>query len=92
MSLGENWVLRVSSSVFKDLKSFPRKDGERVYFAIQNLAFDPFSGDIQKQKGEEDVWRRRIGNYRIFYEFLKNENVVYVFRVERRTTKIYKKK
>jgi len=40
-------------------------------------------------KGEENVWRRRVGAYRIFYELISKEKTINVFRVERRTSKTY---
>jgi len=53
------------------------------------LPSNPYRGDIEKMKGEENIWRRRIGAYRIFYEIIPKEKVIYVFRAERRTTKTY---
>ena len=90
MSSKENWVLKIDPGVFKTLKKLPRKDSERLIFIIEALASNPFSGDIQKLEGEENVWRRRIGAYRIFYEIYSFEKIILVFRLERRTTKTYK--
>ena len=54
MNLNKNWVLQVDPVVFNALKKIPRKDAERILFIIENLPLNPFSGDIQKMKGEED--------------------------------------
>ncbi len=89
MNLKRNWVLQVDPAVFKNLKRMPRKDVERILFIIQNLPSNPFTGDIQKMKGEKNVWRQRIGSYRIFYEILPDLNIIHVFRAERRTSKTY---
>ncbi len=89
MNLNANWVLQVDTIVYKFLKKIPRKDVERVLFAINNLTDDPFYGDIKKMKGEENSWRRRIGVYRIFYEIIPQEKIIYVFKAERRTSKTY---
>lgn len=89
MSLNKNWVLQIDPDVLKDLKRFPQKDYKRIFTAIQSLPTNPFTGDIQKMKGEENVWRRRIGSYRLFYEILSEEKIIYAFRVERRTTQTY---
>ena len=90
MNSNKNWVLQVDPVVFKALKKIPRKDAERILFIIENLPLNPFSGDIQKMKGEEDVWRRRVGNYRIFYELLFKQRIIHLYQVERRTSKTYK--
>jgi len=91
MSSKKNWELRIDISVYKKLKRYPRKDVLKIMAAIEMLPFAPFWGDIQKIKGEENVWRKRNGNYRIFYEIIKEEKIIYVFLVERRTSKTYKK-
>jgi mRNA-degrading endonuclease RelE of RelBE toxin-antitoxin system len=48
-----------------------------------------FQGISKKMKGEKDVWRRRVGVFRIFYELIPEEKIVHVFKVERRTSKTY---
>ena len=89
MNLSVNWVLQVDTVVYKFLNKIPRKDAERILIAINNLSNDPFFGDIKKMKDEENSWRRRIGAYRIFYEIIPQEKIIYVFKVERRTSKTY---
>lgn len=89
MNSDANWVLQVDPVVYKALEKFPRSDNERVYLAIKNLIFNPFAGDIQKMKGEQNSWRRRVGSYRIFYEIIFSERVVYVFKAERRKSNTY---
>ncbi|PIQ07418.1 MAG: hypothetical protein COW72_00415 [Candidatus Nealsonbacteria bacterium CG18_big_fil_WC_8_21_14_2_50_37_10] len=44
---------------------------------------------FKKMRGEKNVWRRRVGAYRIFYELIQKEKVIHVFWVERRTSKTY---
>ncbi|MBI2623743.1 MAG: type II toxin-antitoxin system RelE/ParE family toxin [Candidatus Liptonbacteria bacterium] len=56
---------------------------------LDSLAANPYAGDTWKMKGEEHSWRRRVGNYRIFYELFPNERVVHVYKIERRTSKTY---
>ena len=89
MSLEENWILQIDSSLIKSLKRLPRKDGRRILSEIESLSSNPFTGDIQKMKGEDNVWRRRVGSYRIFYEVISKKRAVYVYHIERRTTTTY---
>lgn len=91
MSLNPNWVLEIDPEVSKILKRVPRKDTERIISTIENLVNNPYFGDIQKMRGEENVWRRRVGSYRIFYEVIQGEKVIHVFHVERRTTQTYRR-
>lgn len=89
MSSDGNWRVKIRDIVYKQLAAFPAKDRTRLLKAIENLSLNPFFGDIQKMEGEENVWRRRIGSYRIKYEILFKERIIYVFLVERRTSKTY---
>mgnify|MGYP001606990876 CR=1 FL=1 len=89
MSLSKNWVLQIDPEVLKTLKKFPQKDSKRIVTVIESLPANPYSGDIQKMKGEENVWRRRIGSYRLFYEIFAEEKIIHVYHVERRTTQTY---
>lgn len=89
MSLSADWLLQVDPQVHKDIKNFPRQDTRRILNAVEMLPINPYAGDIQKMTGEENVWRRRIGNYRIFYEIITRDKILHVFRVERRTSKTY---
>lgn len=89
MSSNTSWGLRVRNKVYKDISKFPRVDRERILMVIENLPLDPYDGDIEKIKGEDKIWRRRVGNYRISYEIISENKVVYVFNVERRTSSSY---
>ena len=50
---------------------------------------DPFSGDIQRLKGQPTAWRRRVGNYRIIYDLYIEEWWIVVSGILRRTSTTY---
>jgi mRNA interferase RelE/StbE len=83
------WELRVDPAVLRQLRRFPSKDAKRILDAIDGMAFNPYAGDIEKMRGEEDVWRRRIGSYRVLYEVIASDRIVHVFHVVRRTSTTY---
>ena len=89
MNSNANWKLRIREEVCKDLRKFPHEDQKRILKVIEQLPLNPYSGDIEKMKGKENVWRRRVGAYRIFYEIISKEKVIYIFRIKRRTSKTY---
>ena len=89
MNLPANWDLEVDPSVFKAIKKISRDNAERILEVIRLLPMNPYFGDIQKMKGEENSWRRRIGAFRIFYKIKVAEKTILVFRLERRTSKTY---
>lgn len=84
-----NWVLQIDPKVEKALKKIPQTSSRRIVAALEQLPDKPYSGDIQKMRGEKNVWRRRIGEYRIFYEIIPEESVLHVFHLERRTSTTY---
>lgn len=89
MNSSRKWVLQIDPAVYKFLSRISRKEAGRLLMVIQDLPEDPFAGDIQKMKGEESVWRRRVGSYRIRYELVLKDRIIYVFLVERRTSSSY---
>jgi len=89
MSSSGNWDLQIDPDVFKALRKIPRHDIEALLAVVRLLPTDPYFGDIQKMKDEENTWRRRSGAYRIFYKIKVAEKVLLVFRVERRTSSTY---
>jgi len=89
MSLPESWDLQIDPGVFRALKKMPRSDAENILIAVHLLPENPYFGDVQKMKGENNTWRRRIGSYRIFYRVKAAERTILVFHLERRTSKTY---
>lgn len=89
MSLSANWQLQVDPQVYKNLKRIPKREVNRILDAINALSSNPYSGDIQKMAGEKNVWRKRVGEYRLFFEISISEKTIDVFWVERRTSKTY---
>ena len=62
----EPWVLRIDPGVLRKLEKIPGQNAKRLLRAVRAIPFNPYYGDIQKMKGQENVWRRRVGSYRIF--------------------------
>lgn len=84
-----SWELLVDPPVLKQLKRLPQKDAQRILTVIERMVFNPYAGDIEKMQGERDVWRRRVGSYRIFYEVITSQRIVHVYQVVRRTSATY---
>jgi mRNA-degrading endonuclease RelE of RelBE toxin-antitoxin system len=89
MNSSKNWHLEIRAKVLRTVARFPKKDRDRIIQVLEMLPNDPFTGDVEKMVGEINVWRRRVGAYRIFYELRATERIVYVYTVKRRTSKTY---
>lgn len=84
-----NWILKIDPKAEKTLRQLPNKDLRLVSQALDAMTLDPFSGDIVRLRNERSAWRRRVGNYRIFYDVYTNIKIVGVVEIQRRTSKTY---
>ena len=89
MNFGMNWELRIDGIVKKQLQRIPKKQSTRLFRIIQELVVNPYAGDIEKMQGYEDLWRRRVGSYRIKYEIKTSQRMIHVIFVERRASNTY---
>lgn len=87
-----SWQLKIAKKVLKQMKRVPQKDAQRLLLVFEELSNNPYRGDIEKIEGEENTWRRRIGDYRIIYELLPKQRFISVVDVRRRTTTTYRKR
>lgn len=83
------WELRIRKSVKKRILNFPKRDQKQILASFKEISLSPYFGDVNKIRGEKNVWRRRTGAYRIFYEIYTDGKFIVVFRIERRTSKTY---
>ena len=90
MNSSRSWDLHIDPGVFKALKKVPKREARALLAVVRLLAADPYFGDVKKMKGEDDVWRRRVGTYRVFYKIKNIEHILLVFRIERRTSHTYR--
>ncbi len=83
------WQLRIAKRAAKALKKLPVKDQGRIVVALNEMRGNPFSGDIVRLNAERSAWRRRVGNYRIFFDVYTDSLIVDIVEIERRTSKTY---
>ncbi|MBI3668141.1 MAG: type II toxin-antitoxin system RelE/ParE family toxin [Acidobacteria bacterium] len=67
----------------------PKRDRERILAALQAMRENPFGGDIAHLEGQSAAWRRRVGNWRIFFDIDLGEHAVVILAVRRRTSTTY---
>ena len=70
-------------SAARALAKLDRAVQRRISRRIDRLATDPRSGAV-KLRGADDVWRARVGDYRILYVIEDQRLVVVVVRVAHR--------
>ncbi|MGE0197292.1 MAG: type II toxin-antitoxin system RelE/ParE family toxin [Parachlamydiales bacterium] len=83
------YKVQLKRSVIKTLKSLPQKEVKKIAKKIDSLEQNPVPKDSKKLKGEKDLYRVRVGDYRILYFFQNSNLTVLVIRVGHRKD-IYK--
>ncbi len=76
--------IEVSRTAERQLKKLPGADQRRLVAAIQALADHPFPKGSRKLSGYEDVFRVRVGYYRVLYSVTKTKLVVIILKVGQR--------
>ncbi len=83
-----NYKIEFKQSVAKDLRSIPNSDVRRILNRIEALSENPRAEGCIKLTGQ-DVYRVRVGLYRILYEIRDEVLVVNVIKLGHRST-VYK--
>ena len=84
-----NWTLHIREKVKKHLQRFPKKNQKKIRETLFELKENPYSRDIAKLDSEDNLWRRRVGAYRIKFQIKSKEKIIYVYEIERRASKTY---
>lgn len=77
--------VEVSRRAEKFIDKLPKDFSKRIFNAIESLKDEQFPRGAIKLKGEDSVFRIRIGDYRILYEIYTNRKLVLVINVDKRS-------
>ena len=83
------WRLKIAKLAEKELERPPVKDQGYITAALAQMQANPFSGDIVRLKNQPATFRRRVGNYRIFFDVHTDTGLVDVVAIKRRTSTTY---
>lgn len=85
----ERYRIEYASSIRRDLRKIDKQEVPRILAAIEALAEQPRPVSSKKLTGEE-LYRIRVGNYRVLYEIIDDRLVIMVIGVRHRK-EIYRK-
>ena len=68
----------------KDIKNLPLGVSHRVIPAIKSLSLTPRPSECCKISGSKNLWRIRIGDYRVLYEVDDKAASIKIMRVKHR--------
>ena len=78
------------TKALKVLSKLEKDDKERVFKRIKELGENPFPSNSKKLKGERDVCRIRVGDFRVLYKVIREDEAVLIFRVDKRS-RVYRR-
>ena len=78
------YTVLVSPAARRDVKRIHGPSRRRIADAIDDLANDPRPQGCTKLAGEEELYRLRIGDYRVIYQIEDDRLIVLVVRVGHR--------
>ena len=82
------WTVVLAGPAQKSLKRVAARDQSRIQAALREMQRNPFQGDIRKLQGLSG-FRRRVGNWRVFFEIAPEQRHLVVTAIERRTSTTY---
>jgi mRNA interferase RelE/StbE len=75
-----SYKVEFSERVRKDFRKIPEHDANRILSKIKTLAEEPQPAHSKKLKGEE-LFRIRVGNYRVIYSIEDEKMLVFVVKL-----------
>ncbi|MCE2425150.1 MAG: type II toxin-antitoxin system RelE/ParE family toxin [Pseudomonadales bacterium] len=76
--------IQISRTAERQLSKLPRNDQERIARTILTLTIDPYPRGARKLSGYDDVYRVRVGSYRVLYSVSTTTLIVIVLKVGHR--------
>ncbi|MBO8188511.1 type II toxin-antitoxin system RelE family toxin [Streptomyces spirodelae] len=77
------YAFRFTTAAQRQLRAIDRPEAMRILTALTALGDDPYreDADIKKLNGPSDLYRLRVGNYRVAYQINDGELVILVVKV-----------
>lgn len=79
-----SYEIEVSRTAEKQLKKLPKEDRKRIVEATLELQNEPRPRGARKLSGYDDVYRIRVGRYRILYSVSETDIVIIILKIGRR--------
>ena len=80
----DDYRIDFARSARKELEALPDSTAMRVLLRIETLAMTPRPNGCRKLAGSDNLWRIRIGAYRVIYSINDKQRVVDVNGVRHR--------
>lgn len=78
------YAITFARSARRELETLDASVVRRVIAKVEGLAQDPRPSGSRKLQGEQNLWRIRIGDYRVIYSVDDRQRVVDLVRIRHR--------
>ncbi|MGH2429909.1 MAG: type II toxin-antitoxin system RelE family toxin [Candidatus Limnocylindria bacterium] len=78
------YAIELVPSAARELADFDQATKRRVARRIDQLAEEPRGAGSLKLRGADDVWRARVGDYRLLYRIEDDRLLVLVIKIGHR--------
>jgi mRNA interferase RelE/StbE len=92
LNMPVSWSVDLTKSAQKTLDKLAAPDRRRILAVLAQMQRDPFFGDVVRLAEQRTAYRRRVGNWRIFFDSDTDTHTVSVRAIERRTSTTYRKR
>lgn len=79
-----DYAITFARSARRELETLDASVVRRVIAKVEGLAQDPRPSGSRKLQGEQNLWRIRIGDYRVIYSVDDRQRVVDLVRIRHR--------
>ena len=80
----DSYRVTFKRSVEKELRRIDKSEVKRILNSVQDLSENPFPPSSRKLVGSDHTHRLRVGDYRVVYFVLEDENEIQVQRIRHR--------
>ena len=80
----QNYTVIFSKRADKFLESLDKQDKQRILQKVRELKTNSKNLDIKKLKSKHDLYRIRVGNYRIIYSIEHEQIIIYIVAIGHR--------
>jgi len=76
--------IELAPAARRQFKKLPKDIKKKIAKAIDKLETDPYPDGVKKLTNEDDLYRVRVGDYRIVYHISNKELLILIVRVRHR--------
>jgi mRNA interferase RelE/StbE len=79
-----NYRIEFVKQAVKQFKALPNQEQQRLKPKIDALAKEPRPTGVVKLSGQDELYRIRVGNYRVIYNIEDNQLLILVVKIGHR--------